>query len=503
MQWMKYLPSPRGDSLWKDLPLDIIRLLEDRHVLYPLGSSQARLPRQLRVLPEATHLDMSGSPLFGDLAENRTYLSTDYSREDTFTLRQTFRLLDIGDYDMYLRIKEDLQSASSKMKSPNTDENWHSRAASLISSIYDRNAGLRIQIKALQLIPLSDGRWVNASMRWHFPAQRGAEIPADLMATVDSIASGNTARKQLFERLGVTGCSRRQILDMITDLYSRNGGASDMSSSKAHVKFLYWHNDSVNDYLYPHIWLYDAEGRKVTPVRKVLYFPSEDEYSPQQLLRSVSHPRDPTRMTLRCQVPFLNSAYLDLYPSSTHQGGRSWLAWLEQALGVRTVPRLKTDGGSISSEFRYIMEYQPQKLIMTLKKNWHVYKDELEEAVEEALSQAKVPCSNGKAIVLKDTYAPLPALKTIVLDLGITRGFAFVEVGEDLTQGRSRRDWRFLQEFGVAFEANLRFYVEILRQHGTRTQGTWNETTRTNILKTYEAIADHCSDNDIEWLRYV
>ncbi|KAH6672240.1 hypothetical protein B0J14DRAFT_69385 [Halenospora varia] len=506
-RWMRYLPSREGlDYFWKALPLSITRALYEESILYPHMSSRARLPRQLRTLPDS-HLDLRRRlPLFEDLESHRKYLSLEYDSRDIQTLAEAFDLHHIMDEDMYDRIKEDLESSHSKMTAADTDDYWHSCAADLISTIFSRSRAIQGRMKRLSLIPLINGQWTNAlADDLYFPSSSGPEIPADLMVTVDPRAVENTSRKSLFIILGVTRCSPEIILDRVWNCYLRGDGATDISSSKAHLKYLFWHNESIQEHKYALFELYATDGRKAKPRQKVLYFLSEDEYSPEQLLKDAPHPRAPARIVQGCQVPFLNHAYLDLFPPSTRRGRFSWLSWLERALGVRSVPRLKTDGGALSYEFRYIIEYRPKKLIGTLKRYWSVYRNELNDggAIVDAFREAEVSCQNNQVSVLQKAYAPLPSLKDKVQRLGVSRGFPFLEIDGTSEEIEIRRDWRFLEEFGVGFTPSLSFQIEILRQHEARRQRPWDNTAQTNILETYEAIAEECRDNDKDWLQQV
>jgi hypothetical protein len=98
---------------------------------------------------------------------------------------------------------------------------------------------------------------------------------------------------------------------------------------------------------------------------------------------------------------------------------------------------------------------------------------------------------------------PLRGLKDEVQKLGIGQEFPFLKIPGTPKEGRLLQNWRFLEDFGVGLKADLNFYVEILRQHADRRHQSWGFGDRHNILKTYESIADHCSDSDKNWLLQV
>jgi hypothetical protein len=503
-QWMRFLPLGQArDEFWEELSSDIVELLSEKAILYPYESLVPRCPGDLRTL-SPSHLDMNGLPLFEDQpGNNRKYLSLRYESSDIEILREAFGLDEIGDRSMFYRIKQDLDSDNSKIKAFETDNDWQTRAFDLILSILERSPSVREEIRGLCLIPLIDGQWVNASATGlYFPPESGPEVPRDLMITIDPRATRNDSRKEMLKKLGVERCSHTEAINRLWTSYRSEGGASDLPLSTAHLSYLYWHYQDIDDRRFLRLWLYDRNENKITTRQKVMYFQSEDEYGPQELLKSARHPRNPSTIAPECPVPFTNSAYMDLFGPTTRRHELSWLSWLENALGVHRNTRLKSDGGSLSQEFRHIMEYRPEKVIGTLKTHWAMYENEISPPIIDTLSQTRVICQGNRERVLKMTYLPLPSLRNEVQALGIFQGFPFLDVPDGSEERRIRREWRFLEEFGVGFEANLAFCVDILRQHETQTQQPWGDEARESILKTYELIAHHCSDNDTAWLTY-
>ncbi|KAL3421238.1 ino80 chromatin remodeling complex protein [Phlyctema vagabunda] len=502
-EWIKYLPC--GQSLgrvWEVLPTEIIILLRTEDILYSQESPIPCQPNMLRILlPD--HLDSSGLPLFSDRpGANRKYLSLQYDPADIGILRNLFELHDIEDIHMYHRIKQDLESCTSRMLGVETDSNWHSRAASLLSLILSRcSIGITNMIRELPLIPLNNGTWVNAlEKELYFPAANGPEMPRDLIITVDPTAAANGFRKALFTTLGVTNILPQTVVDRLLKHYSRNGGASDLSFSKAHVSYLYWHLENRADNRLSLVWLYETHGRRITSRRSLMYFKTADEYGTHELLKAYRDPKSPGKNIPECPVSYLNPDYMTLFSSSTRRHGSSWLKWLENGLGVRRIPRIKLDGGSLSTEFRHIIRYRPDKVVGTLKKHWDDYVVDLNPPIIEALSKSEVTCLGGQLRALKDTYLPLQELRDRAQTLGIGLEFPFLQMSSDLKADFVLRGWRFLEEFEVGFEPDLKFYVEVLQQHETRTYRTWGSDTRAKILNTYELIADNCSANQKEGL---
>ncbi|KAK0103681.1 hypothetical protein ONS95_005691 [Cadophora gregata] len=406
---------------------------------------------------------------------------------------------------MYKRIESDLETRHSRMMTTEAEDIWHTLAAELIMDIYLRQPSLRARLVSLPLIPLMDGSWVNSrDHEIYFPSRSGVAIPADLVDTIHPAAARMPSRESLFIELGVLRRSPEFFIEMIWKVYLEGGGASYLASSKDHLSYLYWNNEGIQHSKYQVMWIYDDENKKVSSRRKVIYFQSDYQYSAKQLLKATSHPRNPARTFPRCLVPFLHSDYMNLFPASTRRGGVSWLDWLENSLGVRHVPRLKSDGGSLSQEFRHIIARQPRMLVGTLKEYWDTYQVDMSPPICQEIWQAEVACSGSRALrKLRSTYMPLPDLKNKVQALGISRGFPILQIDGASEERNLRRSWIFLEEFRVGFVDDLRFYIEVVRQHEALTQRTWDTTAQENVIRSYEAIADRQTGNDTELLRQV
>jgi len=443
-------------------------------------------------------LDGKGSPLFADKrGRNTKYLSLSYKPEDVEVLRTAFHIRDIEDTHICHRIEQDLNSPTSTMKASATDADWHSRAADLMTSILVRNPAVRLMMKdRLDLIPLSDGRWVKAlTVPLFFPApDEGPEIPQDLMVTIQPTSAGNPSRRKLFTCLGAIDCPPDRVLQKLWASYLQHDGASNLAASKAHLRYLFWHFADHSDARFTRLWLYDSNLRKVTSRQKIIYFPSDDEFGPKELLKAVPAYGNSGRIVPECPVPYINTDYMDLFHVYTWRHSKCWPDWLETVLGVRRIPRLKHPAGSLSSEMRHILRYRPEKIVGTLRRYWTTYRREMTDGIEEEISGAEVTCQDGPTAVLSGTYFPIPSLKQKSQELGIARGFPFLDVPGLSVEDRGFEEWRFLERFGVKFEATIDFYLEILGHHEAQRHQSWNGQTRSAILKAYEIIADHCSE---------
>jgi hypothetical protein len=508
--WVKYLPvgrSVRSNPFWKSLSSEIIQQLSTKAILLLHDTSELRTPETLRTLPSA-YLDKSGSPLFIDRpGRNRKYISLEYAQEDIATLKRTFKIPDIEDLAICHRIKQDLDSSHSRMKTEDSifepqahQTDWHHRAANLILSILKRSTGTgleRMIKETMPLIPLIDGRWICASgnkFELYFPAETGPAVPQDIMVTIDPSSIRNASRKTLFRELGAIECRSEVVIDDVFDAYSRSReGPLNLACSKAHLGYLYWNHKNHHDFRFSNLWIYDRLGNKVNPRRKVIYLPGKDEYGPEELFKSVLYNK---RQVPECQVAFLNEGYMKLFDPDVQRNGLSWLDWLKSVMGVRDVPQLKFAAGALATEFRHILQYRPEKIVGTLKRHWSTYGIQMTPTIEDEISNAMVACRGAPPTILRRTYFPLPPLDNSVRSLGVIRGFPFLELPISANQDVLPEDWRFLERYKVRFHIDLSFYLDILRQHEIRAQKPWSEEARLDILNTYELVADHYSESN-------
>ncbi|KAH8808653.1 hypothetical protein F5884DRAFT_900865 [Xylogone sp. PMI_703] len=509
--WMSYLSVGNifnSNPLWKELSSKMIDLLREENILYHhdssgLFSESPNRPGNLRTLPEEYLDDDKTSPLFPDLpwAETR-YLSLSYQPEDIQILRTAFNIRDIEDDDMFHRIYQESRTPSSRLKG--SDEGWHTRASDLIVSMMRRSPSMRGRIKReIRLIPMEDGSFVTGStMDLYLPAAVNEPIiPPDLVVTIQAEAARNPSRRQMFELLGAQICPPQTVIELLWRSYARADGASNLAASKVHLSYLYWHVD-ITDRRFSRLWLYDNVLRKITSQYKVIYLPSDDDYGPKELLMGRPDPRNSQHSIPSCPVSFVHNEYMDLFPPSTRRHDLTWLEWLQNFLGVRRVPRLKHDAGSLSQEIRHIIQYRPDKIIGTLGKYWVYYRRDIPTGshIAEEISQSKVTCLDGQLITLSRTYFPLPILLKKTQELGIAGHFQFLDVPGLAAENSAHEDWRFLERFGVKFEENLQFYLDILIQHKDQGNQSWDDRSRSAILKTYELISNHYSERNRDML---
>jgi hypothetical protein len=232
--WMRYLPRKRShhwDPFWGALVERIEELLGHERILYTRGMRILRPVKDLRYRMECTN-DRRGNPLFEDLRPE-LYLSDAYADEDIKILE------DVGLEALNIQhcvdlARQDLASASSRFKSPATDEDWHHRAASLLSVPFQERWKDQItQLRMLKLIPLVDGSWVAATEGNIFYSDvNDILLPGDLgLRLVSPAAATNAARRTLFDHLGVQSADVANVRSLIFRKYARDPASINFSMS--------------------------------------------------------------------------------------------------------------------------------------------------------------------------------------------------------------------------------------------------------------------------------
>jgi hypothetical protein len=245
-QWMRYIPQNIPEAFWARLEQKIKELLKTRPILRPRSKGPLKLISQLKILSEM-HVDRHGNPLIADLPEE-IYIASEYEQFGNIGSLQKLGLRIISMDEMFARFQQDISSSWSVLKSPDTDEDWHTRAARLLLLPFKwENERLLAQLRRMQMIPLVDGTWTSIlDGDVFFPDTDGIQIPTDIeLRIVDRKAINNGERKKLLTSLGVANASSQVIRQQILKRYLNSSGAADLETSIAHLRYLY--NTHIQD----------------------------------------------------------------------------------------------------------------------------------------------------------------------------------------------------------------------------------------------------------------
>ncbi|RYP09924.1 hypothetical protein DL764_000966 [Monosporascus ibericus] len=468
-QWMRYLPELSGypwDPFWEGLVNKIETAIcgEDliflRNSLWPVKLDQARRPTRRMV-------DKYGNPLFEDLPYPRaSYISSSYEESDLEILGR-FGLKHLRQKELLERVKLDLSRESSRMKSPDTDDDWHSRAARALGLAFGKGQQSRIsETRRLDLIPLSGGEWVSSQNGdVFFPeTEDGIPIPTDLnLQLVSPEACRVDVRVSLFKCLRVKFASNQEIRTKIIQEYSQLLFDPPFKNSLGHLRFLYLsHTDDHTAATYDDLKLNDI-NHCWCPIRsRDIYRTDEHPYGFWTLYRASN------KHSGLDNVRFLNPSYFEDPPDKPEQHALTWEEWFHEHLGIRRRARLiSADGHSVSPECRYVETHLPAKLLGFLKYNWAAESQRIESNPRHVslLKMLEVPCEGGLEVSIEEAYLPLPTLTSLrsrFIPADEPIQFPFLALDDDLADATQASSWDFLTKLEVGKDPDLHFHLDVL-----------------------------------------
>ncbi|KAL1631108.1 hypothetical protein SLS56_004496 [Neofusicoccum ribis] len=494
-QWMRYLPPKTiFDEFWNHLRPEIVNLLSKEPILRSLSGGLHR-PLQLCYIPPDFR-DRNYDPLFPDL-DNEKYLNGRYSWKDFRTLESLgTTLLKWG--DVIDRVEADLDRPDSTMKAPTTNDDWHKRAAKLLSKPFEgkgpKSESVRLRLRALRLVPTGNNDWISGSEAVYFPTAGGASIPMDLgrnIVVCDAVA--DEVRRTFFSHLGVRECSPEQVVPWIRERYEASRDSITIEQSISHLQYLFWISPPGQDSLGWNIRLIGPHGLLLRP-DEIYFLESADGYSPSELFAKIDDG------TPGFSTNFLPSEYIMAMAEDALSHGRSWRTWLEKVLGVQSYPRF-LDNGELSEDFRYILSHRPERVVGLLQRFWPLYEPNVHLVCEE-LRHCKVPSETDALVPLHELYIPLPILKALVDELQID-GPIFLRMPVRQLHDEDEGKWIFLKRIGVRFTDDLEIYLKALRLRPFNTANWNNPSTPESIFKIYKGIMRKCvTDEEVARVRY-
>lgn len=497
---MRYLPSKSiSDEFWGSLRPRIISLLSDTPCLRSWSENSLHIPSQLHWVG-SDYRDQHGEPLFADL-EQEAYLSKNYTPLDFNQHLKALGCTSVTNIILIPRIRHDLGIfLGSKMRG--MDEDWHTRAASKLSTF---RGDLLESLRNMNLVPLHTGSWVSMQSldAIYFPDTEGVPIPTDLgIHLVQHAAILNPARKALFTHLGVKTPRSSGVVFRINKRYSRDGKIPfDVDQCVSHLNYLWWHLPRDSLAIHEAIGLLDQDKKMMsreTERKEHMYFlEKEEEYGPHQLFLSAP-PNQPG-----LPVHFLSSSYLREPPSRIPDHGKSWKSWLKEYAGVQYHPQLKHPRlATLSDEFKYIIEHRPGKLVGLLKRYWSLYEPKMPRFVVEELKMCFVPVEGKSILQLHETFLPTPKLKALAERLKLEK-FQFLILPEKLTD-TNEIEWNFLSKFSVYGMEDVDFYIAALRGIAGQNRDGCSPEVLDSLFEIYSCIERHCSDpSSAAAVRYV
>ena len=462
---MRYLPQKgtyHWDSFWEALVDGIKQRLQNELVLRTRQQGFMRRIKELRYRL-SSHNDRDGNPLFRDL-DPELYLSDSYTYADIQILKK-FGLSSLYMNDILDTVEKDLKRSSSRLKGSIMDDDWHSRAASLLSVPFEMEWLDQItRVRALDLIPLNDGSWVRANDGEIFYSSVGdVPIPGNLgLRLLHPDPAKNAKRRGLFNHLGVRSADVQKIRSLVFRRYCE-GNCEDINlkTSSEHLKFLYLthsskhERESINNNL---LLVYDHLGAMVRPSSSDIYIQDDQPYGAQSLLGLLG--------ALTVGVSFISPKYFEDPPEKPSSMDLTWIEWVYEYLGVRRHVRLfDRRTKSLSRESQYIAKHHPQKFLGFLGYLWP---EEGKLVIAEAnalrtLLKIKVLCMSGEKARLTESYLPLPELRNVRRRFMEGEHFPFVQLPVSTDDIDILSRWSFLtNDLGVGFKDDLEFRLRLV-----------------------------------------
>ncbi|MBE3044641.1 hypothetical protein IMZ48_19190 [Candidatus Bathyarchaeota archaeon] len=347
--WMRYLPrqgTHHWDPFWNTLVESIWERLKSQRIIRTRGEGVLRRIGDVRDRSCDTN-DGHGHPLFPDLYPE-LYIADLYAREDIDTL-EAFGLPTMVMTEIIETVRQDLAESGipSRLRSPETDEDWHSRASSLLLLPFENNWPISMaEIKQLEIIPLEDGSWARADHGDIFYGAIGeVSVPSDLgLRIVDPTATGNERRVDLFNALGVQTADIAMIRSRILAMHHRSQVQPiDFEHALLHLKFLYLtHESKSGEENAGNLVVYDHLNLPRSPLERDLYIQDDHPYGAQSLIGE-------TFMSVY-ETSFVNSWYVEDAPGIPSGLDLTWVEWMHEYLGVRRNIRLLIVAGQPSQK---------------------------------------------------------------------------------------------------------------------------------------------------------
>jgi hypothetical protein len=422
------------------------------------------------------------------------------------------------------RVKADLARPSSKMKSPDTDYDWHSRAARLLLRPFEEHwTQESLDVLALDILPTTNlfGRWRALNMEFlpppHFPNISGVAIPYDLgWALIDPDAVKNPDRRKLFEALGVRQGSFASVRTSILGCYERGVTAEllvfsekhsiTLTSSKSHLAFLYLTHEeakwSATDFA--KLVIFTADNTIAMPHLEDVYMLDNDPYGAQEVLKQTVAGDQHGSGAPGLKVPFLHPRYLQDIPTQTKDHILSWIDWLADYLRIRRHLRLNGPLG-LTEIGEYIAKHRPEKFLGVLKSHWSQWQRE-EDMISPVdwpeycrkLQETQVLCEGDVLRKMAHAYLPLPELRAKCAKFlgNESSAVPFLKLEETLDES-NQADWMFLHSsFGIRVHDDIEMYLDILKNiqnlKGDRSLDVMK------VLELYLILCNKCQGPELE-----
>ncbi|KAK4452224.1 hypothetical protein QBC34DRAFT_457252 [Podospora aff. communis PSN243] len=470
-QWMRFLPALTGnhinDIFWGGFVNHLKEALITAEVMIPyLEKGPLRTIGQVKTFPSTpSFLDQHGRPLSDDLSGQAGLFISKCYKDSDLDLLTPYGLGPLSIEDMANRLSADLEQKTSKMRSSNTDHDWHSRAARLVKHLLCRLARSHMQhIMRLRLLPLDNKEWTSVdgceSPIYLPTSSNGTEIPPGLdLRLISAGPAADPDRKRLFLALGVKSATDNDIRLLVLEQYETKWPQQE--ESVAWLRFLYLTQLSQPGSTagYEHVSIVSWAGENCDVKTTDVYFPDDT-----------------------CQY---GAAKLSLDVNFLH-------------------PDFLKDPPAISDEVLHVAQHLPGKLLGLGCHLWPYEGNEVlkRDAIRGKFSEMEVLCEGGRKYPLRSTILPTAALKSLSARfLRENEHLPFLNL-KNTCWDEKTAGFEFLEILGVQKEESLKFYIGMLRYIATQTPDASMLKDWPRLLGLYKSIHGLCiASNNIEQVR--
>lgn len=476
-QWMQYLPQQDAYP-WDDFWKDVITKIKDRIMSTPVVVPAK--PGPLRLIDDCLHhssisLDRHGEPLLRDISPEK-YLSSQYQTSDLGQL-EDYGLRYIGMDGIVKRVRADLASETSRIKTQ-VDEDWQTRVAKILHLPFSMGCHTRIsEVKALQLLPLRTGQWTSTILGPVYYAKvKGTElvIPSGLPFKVtDPAAAANSARKQLFDAVGVKNAFVADVQSAV--IGKCQNGPLTLAESVEYLRFLFLTQRSAQTE-YGRLRIFNHRGVLQNGWDVDIYTESDDPYGAKQLFRPTAPGSDYGCGAPGLEVSFIHEAYFEdppSLPNPTEDGLVWWEEWLAMACNLsESVPIYDFERGELTSACNYVAKNRPEKFVGLLRESWaRVLESQArpDNRIIDAIGQIPILCQGPETTLrpLKSTYLPygepLELCRRFMTD---SEFFPWLKLEAPLSGTAPLLEWSgLISAFGLAHDGQLLDFALVVLKH--------------------------------------
>ncbi|KAF2187478.1 hypothetical protein K469DRAFT_749209 [Zopfia rhizophila CBS 207.26] len=499
-QWIRYLSTENvPDEFWTQLQKKLLEKLKtvDKFIC---ANEMECFPEYLRFVPNALR-DHIQDPLIPDCDcedHDEMYVSEEYDQILDHPILRKLGVTDLTMKEFIHRLASDVKLGEdeSLWKCAPIEDVWHEELATVLLKAMNQSSEDKSQIGKIPLVPLT-----NTNRKWvpprgaciFFPTCRGIEIPTDLnLSLVDPHRLRWSGVVELFKCLGVSECEPERIFPEIK--HACQSSEWGLKTAVEHLKFIFWNHDRLATQQNP-VMVVSAAKTKFWPHKTGtgwIYRPGiEGDYSAADIIDQ------PLPMELKSKIFFLHPLYYETFKNCERRQDKTGIEWLEEFLDVKVIPQLqrRSNRDQLSFEVDYIARHKPQQLLGLLKANWSQVRRLASWQKDFKALNVQVPILDSDTkLLLRETYLPLPKLRTIVARLDLEKDFGFIQELQDINDDNVG-EWRFLSQLGVGVEEDLNFWIHILKKARqaqemdvTVTSEIYSQLQRLCVIEEHESL---------------